>query len=214
MKKTLIVLTCCTSLAACESGVVANNPRTSAGALGGALAGAALGTLVGGDDRRNALVGAGIGLLAGGAVGQYLDRQQRELESELQGTGADVYRQGEALYVNLPENVTFTTGSAELRPGFYPIISDVSRTLQNYPSSYVDVIGHTDAVGAEEMNQRLSERRANTVATELRSRGVDQSRIAAYGVGETQPMASNDTPEGRAQNRRVEIRIVPATQGS
>ncbi|MDT8343058.1 MAG: OmpA family protein [Thermohalobaculum sp.] len=209
MNKTLIMLACCTTLVACET--IDQNPRTSAGAAGGALAGAALGTLVGGNDYRNALVGAGIGLLAGAAVGQYLDNQQRDLERDLQGTGADVYQQGDVLYVNLPENVTFRTGSAELQPGFYPIISDVSRTLQRYPQSFVEVIGHTDSVGSDATNQALSDRRANTVATELRSRGIAPARISAYGVGESQPIASNATTEGRAQNRRVEIKITPVT---
>ena len=211
MKKMIIALTCTTMLVGCAENIQ-QNPRTATGALGGALAGAALGTLVGGNDYRNALVGAGIGLLAGAAVGQFLDQQQRDLEQDLAGTGADVYQQGDALYVRLPENVTFATGSAELRPGFYPIISDVARTLQQYPQSYVEVIGHTDSTGDDAFNQRLSERRAETVATELRSRGITPSRVTAFGVGESQPIASNATPEGRAQNRRVEIRIVPLTR--
>jgi outer membrane protein OmpA-like peptidoglycan-associated protein len=212
MKKTLVALTCCTALVGCQT--VQNNPNTAAGALGGALAGAALGTLVGGNDYRNALVGAGVGLLAGAAVGQFLDSQERELQRELAGTGADVYQQGDALYVSLPENVAFQTGSAVLQPGFYPIISDVARTLQKYPQSFVEIIGHTDSTGSTAFNQQLSERRANTVATELTSRGITPSRVSAFGVGETQPIASNATPEGRAQNRRVEIRIVPLTQQS
>ncbi|MBK0397566.1 OmpA family protein [Limibaculum sp. M0105] len=212
MRKTVIVLTCCTTMLASCAETVQQNPRTATGALGGALAGAALGTLVGGNDYRNALVGAGIGLLAGAAVGQFLDQQQRDLERELAGTGADVYQQGDALYVRLPENVTFQTGSAVLQPGFYPIISDVAQTLQQYPQSYVEVIGHTDSTGSESFNLQLSERRANTVATELRARGITPTRVTSFGVGESQPIASNATPEGRAQNRRVEIRIVPVTQ--
>lgn len=199
------------ALAGCEGGV-RDNPRTGAGAALGALGGAALGTLVGGDDRRNALVGAGIGLLAGAAVGQYLDRQERQLEQDLQGTGADVYRVGDELRIALPAGVTFETDSAEINPSFRAPLRDVAGTLNAYPESYIDVIGHTDNTGSPQYNQDLSVRRAEAVANELTFRGVNPARIAAYGLGETQPVASNATPEGRAQNRRVEIRVIPATQ--
>jgi len=204
-----IALVASVALSGCST--VENNPRTAGGAAAGAVAGAVLGTLVGGDDRRNALVGAGIGLLAGAAVGQYLDQQQRELEQNLQGTGADVYRVGDELRVALPAGVTFDVDSAAIKPGFQRPLSDVAATLRSYPESYIDVIGHTDSSGSAEYNQGLSERRARSVADALVSRGVQPVRLAAYGVGETQPVASNETPEGRAANRRVELRIIPAT---
>ena len=211
IKKTLIATTCCVALAGCQT--VQDNPNTAIGAGVGAAAGAALGTLVGGDDRRNALVGAGIGLLAGAAVGQYLDQQQRELEAGLAGTGAEVYRQGDQLLVNLPSNITFATDSSRIQPQFYSVLNEVAATFVQYPQSYIDVVGHTDSTGSAEYNQQLSERRASSVASYLISRGVNSARIASFGLGETAPIASNDTPEGRAQNRRVELRITPATQG-
>ena len=210
LKKPVLALLCGSMLlAGCET--VQQNPRTATGAGIGALGGAAVGTLFGGNDRRNALIGAGIGMLAGAAVGQYLDQQQRELEASLAGTGAQVTRQGDQLLVNFPASITFATDSANIRPEFYPTLNQVAQTLQRYPQSYIDVVGHTDSTGSEQYNQALSERRAQAVANFLRSQGVTPARIAAYGMGETQPVATNATPEGRQQNRRVEVRIIPAT---
>lgn len=209
-KKPALAIVCGSMLlAGCET--VQDNPRTAAGAGAGALGGAAIGTLFGGDDRRNALIGAGIGMLAGAAVGQYLDQQQRELEANLAGTGAEVNRQGEELVVNFPAEITFATDSAQIRPQAQPTLDQLSQTLQRYPQSYIDVVGHTDSTGSDDYNQALSERRAQSVANYLRNRGVEPARIAAYGMGETQPVATNATAEGRQQNRRVEVRIIPAS---
>ncbi|MEM9782356.1 MAG: OmpA family protein [Pseudomonadota bacterium] len=197
------------ALTACAP--IQNNPRTATGAAVGAGSGALLGTLAGGNDRRNALVGAGIGLLAGAAVGQYLDQRQRALEADLQGTGAEVVRDGDSLRVVLPQSITFAVDSADLDPSFSPVVRDMARSLREDPRSYIDVVGHTDATGTSEYNQGLSERRASTVAQALVSSGVRGERIAAYGFGEDQPVATNETEFGRSQNRRVEIVIVPAT---
>lgn len=214
MRSILIAATCCLALAGCQTApdVVRDNQRTAIGAGVGAAAGAALGTLVGGNDRRNALIGAGIGLLAGGAVGQYLDQQQRDLEAGLAGTGAEVERQGDQLLVTMPSQVTFATDSSQIQPQFYSALNNVAATLQQYPSSYIDVVGHTDATGEAAYNQRLSEMRARAVADYLISRGVNPARIAAYGQGESQPVATNETEAGRQANRRVELLITPATQ--
>ena len=211
MKNILIAATCCAALVGCET--VQDNQRTAIGAGVGAAAGAALGTLVGGNDRRNALVGAGIGLLAGGAVGQYLDQQQQDLETSLAGTGAEVERQGDQLLVTMPSQVTFATDQAQIQPQFYGALNSVAQTLQTYPSSYVDIVGHTDDTGEAAYNQQLSEARARAVADYLISRGVNPARVAAYGQGESQPVASNATEAGRQANRRVELLITPATQG-
>jgi outer membrane protein OmpA-like peptidoglycan-associated protein len=211
MRNILIAATCCVALVGCET--VQDNQRTAIGAGVGAAAGAALGTLVGGNDRRNALVGAGIGLLAGGAAGQYLDRQERDLEASLAGTGAEVERQGDQLLVTMPSQVTFATDSAPIQPQFYSALNSVAQTLQEYPSSYVDIVGHTDNTGEDAYNQRLSESRARAVADHLISRGVNPARVASYGQGESQPVASNETEAGRQANRRVELLITPATQG-
>ncbi|MEM7744575.1 MAG: OmpA family protein [Pseudomonadota bacterium] len=210
IKKTLFAATCCVALVGCQT--VQDNQRTAVGAGLGAATGAALGTLVGGDDRRNALVGAGIGLLAGAAVGQYLDQQERDLRNNLAGTGAEVERQGDQLLVSLPSSITFATDSATIQPQFQSSLDQVAQTFQKYPESFIDVIGHTDSQGSEQYNQALSERRASSVSSYLTSRGVNQARLSAYGRGELEPVDTNDTPEGRAANRRVELRVTPATQ--
>jgi outer membrane protein OmpA-like peptidoglycan-associated protein len=211
LKQAIVVVTAGSLLVGCQT--VRDNPNTAGGAILGALGGAAVGTLFGGDDRRNALIGAGVGLLAGAAVGQYMDNQERELRRDLAGTGAEVNRNGDTLLVNFPANVTFDVDSASIRPGFYRTLDDVSASLNRYPSSYIDVVGHTDSTGSEAYNQSLSERRAGSVSNYFRSRGVNPARIAAYGVGESQPIASNATAYGRQENRRVELRITPATRG-
>jgi len=212
VNKTIAAAVCGSMLlAGCQT--VRDNPNTAGGAIIGALGGAAVGTLFGGSDRRNALIGAGVGLLAGAAVGQYLDNQQRDLERSLAGSGATVARDGDALLVTFPAQVTFSTDSSQIQPGFYRTLDDVSATLNRYPESYLDVVGHTDAVGSEAYNQQLSERRATAVANYFRSRGVEPARIAAYGMGEPQPIATNATAQGRQANRRVELRIIPATRG-
>lgn len=197
-------------LAGCTQQQMADN-RVPLGAATGAALGAAAGLLVGGDDRRNALVGAGVGLLAGGAIGGYLNRQQAELEQDLAGTGATVVNTGEALVVTLPNTVTFATDSATVQPEFMGPLAEMAGTMSNYPQSLIDVIGHTDNTGSEAYNQRLSEARAQSVAAVLVSRGVRPDRVAAFGRGESAPVATNATPEGRAQNRRVEIVVTPLT---
>ena len=105
-----------------------------------------------------------------------MDRQERELRSTLQGTGADVSRQGDALLVTFPSNITFATDSAEIRPGFYGTLDQVSASLNNHPQSYIDVVGHTDSTGSDNYNQALSERRAGSVANYFRSRGVEPAQ--------------------------------------
>jgi len=212
LNKVIIAALSASLLAGCADDI-RNNPNTAGGAIIGALAGAAVGTLFKGSDRRNALVGAGIGMLAGAAVGQYMDQQERDLRRDLEGTGAEIDRQGDDLLISFPSNVTFGVDQSNILPGFHRTLDDVSATLNRYPKSYLDVIGHTDSTGAADYNQALSERRADSVADYLRNRRVDQARIAAYGKGETLPVASNDTSYGRQQNRRVELRIAPATEG-
>jgi outer membrane protein OmpA-like peptidoglycan-associated protein len=205
-KKLAVVALAGTMLAGCQTGGLSN---TAGGAVLGGLGGAALGTLAGGDDRRNALIGAGIGALAGAAVGNYLDQQQAALQQDLQGTGAAVERQGDRLLVTLPSNVTFDVDSAQIKPQFYGPLNQVASTLQQYQQSYVNVYGHTDSTGPTAYNQQLSEQRAQAVANYLISRGVNPVRVVARGFGETQPIADNSTAFGREQNRRVELEIVP-----
>jgi outer membrane protein OmpA-like peptidoglycan-associated protein len=178
------------------------------GALAGALAGAAAGAAIGGHDHRagGVLIGAAAGALAGGLIGKYLDDQARELDAI---PGADVQRRDDSLLVHFSDAILFETGKTRLMPGAYERLSSLARTLRSYPESDVIVKGHTDSTGSEALNQRLSEERADRVRNYLVSEGVSPNRLTAIGFGESLPVAVNDTPEGRAQNRRVEIEIRP-----
>lgn len=186
--------------------------RTAIGGAGGLLAGALLGGLIGGKTGR--IVGAGIGGVAGAAVGYTMDKQIKELKEKTEGTGVDVTTtdDGKAILVNLPDGVTFDVASYTLKPEFRATLSQVAQSMNEYPNSLIDVYGHTDSTGSDAYNQTLSENRARTVANYLISQGVSAARIRSQGFGETLPVASNDTEEGRMKNRRVEIKIVPVTQ--
>ncbi|GIL02088.1 MAG: OmpA family lipoprotein [Alphaproteobacteria bacterium] len=217
--KRLVIVAAALSLAACQTATdpLTGRPQvnnTAAGATLGAVTGALTGLLVakdksGGDQRKAALIGAGIGALIGGSVGNYMDRQEAELRQHLQATGVSVTRQGEYIILNMPGNVTFATDQDQLNPTFYPVLDSVSIVLNKYPQTLLDIDGHTDSVGSPQYNQALSERRAVSVGQYLASRGVDPRRLLVVGYGQTRPIAANDTDLGRAQNRRVEIRISP-----
>jgi outer membrane protein OmpA-like peptidoglycan-associated protein len=189
--------------------------RTQRGALIGAAIGVAAGLLTGDDAverRQHAMVGAGIGALAGGSVGAYQDRQEAELRRQMAGTGVDVVRQGDNITLNMPGGVTFDFDKAEVKPQFQPVLDDVARTLAQYNQTVIEVAGHTDSVGSDQYNQALSQRRANAVAAYLGGHGVMSQRMITVGAGESRPVASNDTDAGRAQNRRVEVTLVPVEQ--
>ena len=186
--------------------------RTKKGAIIGAVAGAVAGLLSGDDAterRQRALVGAGVGGLAGGAIGNYQDRQERALRESMAGTGVDVVRQGDNITLNMPENITFGFDRSDLQPQFYPVLDRVAATLSEYNQTVVEVAGHTDSKGTDAYNQALSERRAASVGNYLMSKGLMRDRFILVGAGESRPVASNDTESGRAQNRRVEITLVP-----
>ena len=194
------------------TGDQAGMSKTKKGALIGAAVGAVAGLLSGDDatERRpRALVGAGVGGLTGGAIGNYQDRQERALRERMAGTGVGVVRQGDNITLNMPGNITFAFNDASLQPQFYPVLDEVARTLTEYNQTVVEVAGHTDNVGSDAYNQELSVRRANSVASYLQGRGVMQQRLITVGAGESRPVASNDNETGRAQNRRVEITLVP-----
>jgi outer membrane protein OmpA-like peptidoglycan-associated protein len=164
--------------------------------------------------RRNAaLIGAGVGALAGGAIGNYMDNLEAELRAQLQGTGVSVTRVGDRIVLNMPSNVTFATDQDQVIPPFYPTLDSVAIVLRKFDKTLIDVDGHTDSVGNAGYNMDLSNRRANSVANYLASRGVDPRRMSAMGYGLERPIASNATEMGRAQNRRVEISISPLRQG-
>lgn len=186
--------------------------RTRNNALIGAGIGAVAGLLSGGDAterRQRALVGAGVGGLAGGAVGVYQDRQEADLRRQTAGTGINVTRSGDVIVLNLPDGVTFDFGSAALKPQFHAALNNVATTLSQYNQTIVEVTGHTDSVGSDAANQRLSEQRAGSVAAYLMGRGLMRERFEVLGMGEAYPIADNGTESGRAQNRRVEIRVLP-----
>ena len=186
--------------------------RTAIGGGAGALAGLLLGGLIGGGTGR--IIGAGIGGVAGAAVGYTMDRQIKELKETTAGSGVDITEadDGQSILVNLPEGVTFDIGSYTLRPQFRATLDTIAQSMNQYPDSLIDVYGHTDSTGSDAFNQTLSENRASTVANYLSMRGVAASRIRSRGYGETMPVADNATEEGRRQNRRVEIKIVPITR--
>ena len=187
--------------------------KTAIGAALGAGAGFLAGDIIGGKgDRTEKIVGAGIGAIAGGAIGSYMDKQEKELRERTQGTGVEVVRQGDELQLNMPAGITFAFNSSAVQPQFQGTLSQVAQTLAQYNQTYIDVSGHTDSVGADAYNQTLSEQRATSVAHYLAGQGVNRARIATRGYGETQSVASNNDEVGRAQNRRVNIRVVPVTQ--
>ena len=190
-----------------------NNTGTGmlAGALGGAVLGYLTNTHNGEEGRKNALIGAGIGALGGAAVGTYMDRQQRAMEAELSGTGVGVARQGDNLVLRMPSDVTFATNQSTIDPRFDSTLADVANVLREYDRSLVDVVGHTDSSGGDAINQPLSERRASSVASYLMDNGVIRERLYVAGNSARNPIASNDTAQGKAQNRRVEILIRPFT---
>lgn len=190
--------------------------NTTKGALIGAGIGAAIG-LISGDDaverRQHAMIGAGIGALAGGSVGYYMDKQEAELRAELEGTGVSVTRDGDNITLNMPGNVTFATDSSDLSPAFFDVLNSVGTVLDEFDQTVVEVAGHTDSTGSDGYNQSLSERRSASVTGYLEGRGVMAQRLISIGLGETYPIADNGSSEGRQINRRVEITMVPLTDG-
>jgi outer membrane protein OmpA-like peptidoglycan-associated protein len=201
----------CTTMDPYSSTPRRNNTGTGviAGALGGALLGYLTNTSNSEEGRKNALIGAGIGALGGAAVGQYMDRQQRELEAELSGSGVGVARQGDNLILRMPSDVTFASNQSSINPRFNATLDDVAGVLNRYDQSIVDIIGHADSDGADDYNLTLSRQRASSVAQYLVSRNVLADRLYVDGRGESAPIASNATAEGKAMNRRVEILIRP-----
>ncbi|NIZ15743.1 OmpA family protein [Phaeobacter sp. HF9A] len=201
------------ALAACTDPSVydgdTGRSRTGDGAVIGGLVGAGLGALVGDGDAGAAVGGAAVGALVGGAIGYDLDKQAKELRQSIDNSAITVVNTGDRLVVSLPNDLTFATDSSAISPAVRADLRQVAGSLQRYPGSVVQVIGHTDSDGAASYNYALSERRANAVADEIAAGGVSYSRMRIIGRGEDQPVASNLTPEGKARNRRVEIVIIP-----
>lgn len=186
---------------------------TAIGTGAGAAIGAGLGQLIGGDTT-STLIGAGAGAVAGGLsgglIGNYMDKQEAAMRQQLAESEAiSVQRQGNNLALNFKSDMVFDTGSADVKGASAADLQQVAKIMNDYPQTRVMVAGHTDSVGSNESNQKLSERRANAVKNLLVNNGVNANRIVAKGYGETQPIASNDTAAGRQQNRRVKITIEP-----
>jgi len=217
MMTALAVSTALLTVTACTTDPVTGEKKMSKaaiGAIGGALAGYLAGDIIGGKgDRTEKIVGAGIGAIAGGAVGAYMDKQERDLRRQTAGTGVDVVRQGDDLLLRMPSGITFDYDSYAVKPQFQTTLNEVAQTLSSYNQTYIDVMGHTDSTGSDAYNQQLSERRAQAVANYLAQRGVEPQRMATIGYGESQLLYNpDDTEAKREANRRVEIKVVPITQ--
>ncbi|MAO27836.1 MAG: hypothetical protein CMN15_11785 [Roseovarius sp.] len=185
------------------------NARAKQGALIGGVVGAITGAAASDKKGKGAVIGGAIGALGGAAIGNALDKQAAELERDLNNDSVTVNNTGDRLIVTMPQDILFAIDSSTVNSGLRGDLLTVARSLQSYPDTTVQVVGHTDNTGSAAHNQALSERRANAVADVLMNGGVSFSRIQTYGRGEDQPLASNLTAEGRAQNRRVEIVILP-----
>ena len=206
---TLVLTGCVTDPETGQTGM----SRSGGGALAGAGAGALLGALLGGrNNRAEVLIGTGIGAIAGASIGGYMDKQERELRARTANTGIEVERKGDEINLKLPSGISFDFNSAAVKPEFRPALDQIAQTLASYQSTFVDISGHTDSIGSDVVNQRLSEQRAKVVADYMDYKGVNPARIAARGYGKSFPIASNDTEQGRAENRRVEIKLSPVTQ--
>lgn len=180
--------------------------RTATGAGVGALGGAAIGALTGHNAGTGALIGAGVGALGTYIWSQNLEKQKREMEAATQGTGVGVTQTADnQLKLDIPSDISFDTGRADIKGNFAPILDRFADGLRNNPNAEVRIIGHTDSTGSDAINDPLSLQRAESTRNYLTARGVNGARIQVQGMGSRQPVASNATTEGRARNRRVEI---------
>jgi len=200
-------------LSACTTNPYTGEEEASKAGLGagiGAVAGGLIGAIAG-DNRESILIGMGVGALAGGGVGYYMDKQEDKLRAQLQSTGVSVTRNGDNIILNMPGNITFATNSSNISADFYRVLDSVALVINEFKKTYVDVYGYTDSTGSEAYNQTLSEARASSVGSYLMSQKVIPQRVVTRGMGESQPVATNDTAEGRSRNRRVEIVLIPIT---
>ncbi|MDD0841936.1 MULTISPECIES: OmpA family protein [unclassified Pseudomonas] len=176
----------------------------------GALAGAVAGAAINHDNRgKGALIGAAVAGAAGAGYGYYADKQEEELRRSMEGTGVEVQRQGDTIQLIMPGNITFATDSADIASSFYNPLNNLATSFRQYNQNSIEIVGHTDSTGNHAYNVGLSQRRAQSVANYLMAQGVDASRLSTRGAGPDQPVASNATADGRAQNRRVEVTLRP-----
>ncbi|EOW6645343.1 OmpA family lipoprotein [Cronobacter muytjensii] len=218
MKKRIMFVAAIVSGALVISGCT-TNPYTGEREAGKSGIGAGLGSLVGAgvgalssskkDRGKGALIGAAAGAALGGGVGYYMDVQEAKLREKMQGTGVSVTRSGDNIILNMPNNVTFDSSQANLKPAGANTLTGVAMVLKEYPKTAVNVLGYTDSTGGQALNMKLSQQRAESVASALITQGVAANRIRTSGMGPANPVASNSTEEGKAQNRRVEITLSP-----
>ena len=189
--------------------------NTAKGAGIGAVAGAVIGAAVASDEDREkgAMQGAAAGAAVGAGYGYYMDRQEKILRQRLEGTGVRVQRYGDSIRLIMPGNITFDTNQSNIQSGFYPVLDSVVEVVKEFNKTVIEINGYTDSTGSFSYNQKLSEDRAQAVANYVANQNVFMSRIRVTGYGPRNPIASNDTASGRAQNRRVEINLVPGAQG-
>lgn len=213
MKKIIIITLLTLFMAACTT----TDPYTGEdkvrksvkyGAAGAIVCGL-IGATRNSNSARNAAAGCGA---IGAGVGAYMDHQESELREELAGSGVQVERQGDQIQLIMPSNITFNTDEYLIKNNFYETLNSVGKVLYKYKDTSLDVIGHTDSTGKDSYNMTLSQRRANSVASYLENQGIPANRLAVDGMGETQPIADNNTEMGRAQNRRVELYITAAPE--
>ncbi|MGB9095394.1 OmpA family lipoprotein [Erwinia sp.] len=218
MKKSVmtlaLVLSGTIALSACTT-----NPYTGEREAGKSGIGAGLGAAVGAgvgmlssskkDRGKGALIGAAAGAALGGGAGYYMDVQEAKLRDKMKGTGVSVTRQGDNIVLNMPNNVTFDSSSSTLKPAGANTLTGVAMVLKEYPKTAVNVAGYTDSTGTRQLNMTLSQQRADSVGSSLITQGVAANRVRTTGRGPENPVASNSTTEGKAQNRRVEITLSP-----
>ncbi|CDV59916.1 putative outer membrane protein [Salmonella enterica subsp. enterica serovar Paratyphi A] len=214
MKKRVFVIAAIVSGALAVSGCT-TNPYTGEREAGKSGIGAGIGSLVGAgigalsSSKKDRGKGALIGAALGGGVGYYMDVQEAKLRDKMRGTGVSVTRSGDNIILNMPNNVTFDSSSATLKPAGANTLTGVAMVLKEYPKTAVNVVGYTDSTGSHDLNMRLSQQRADSVASSLITQAAPPSRIRTSGMGPANPIASNSTAEGKAQNRRVEITLSP-----
>lgn len=203
------------SLVGCATNDPYTGERKTSNTTKGAGIGAAVGALLGAatsskhDRSKGALRGAAVGGLIGAGTGHYMDKQEKVLRERLEGTGVRVQRNGKNIKLIMPGNITFATGSSQIREDFYAVLDSVVDVLMEFKDTRIRISGHTDSVGGDAMNQRLSEERADSVKFFLLDQRVPAGRVNAYGYGERYPVADNGTDAGRGQNRRVELELEP-----
>lgn len=185
--------------------------KSTSGAAIGAVAGAVIGAATSSksDRAKGALIGAAAGGAIGGGVGYYMDKQEAALRHKLADSGISVVRNGNEITLVMPGNITFESAKASIQPNFESTLDSLSLVLQEFDKTAIQVVGHTDSTGSAGLNQTLSEQRAQSVKLSLQSRKIASGRIHASGVGSRSPIATNDTPEGRQANRRVELTLLP-----